>query len=44
MAGAGRWLVVAGMGIWLGFLLVTGLILLVDRLEFLLGDWLGLVR
>jgi hypothetical protein len=43
-AGAGRWLLLAGIGGWLGFLLVSRLTLLVDRVGFLLGDWLGVVR
>ena len=41
---AGRWLLLGGIGGWLGFLLVSRLALLVDRMHFLLGDWLGLVR
>lgn len=40
---SGRWLIVAGMGAWLGVLLLTALILLVDRIGFLLRDWLGLL-
>jgi len=40
----GRWLLIGGIGGWLGFLLVSRLALLVDRLAFLLGDWLGLLR
>jgi hypothetical protein len=43
-AGTGRWLLLGGIGGWLGFLLVSRLALLVDRLQFLLGDWLGIVR
>lgn len=43
-ARAGRWFVVGGLGAWLGFLLLSRLALLVDRLGFLLGDWLGLLR
>jgi hypothetical protein len=43
-AGAGRWLLLAGIGGWLGFLLVSRLALLVDRVGFLLGDWLGIIR
>ncbi|MEO8509941.1 MAG: hypothetical protein ABI534_01725 [Chloroflexota bacterium] len=39
----GRWLIVAGMGAWLGLLLLTSLVLLVDRIAFLLRDWLGLL-
>ncbi len=42
-AGTGRWLLLGGIGGWLGFLLVSRLALLVDRVGFLLGDWLGLV-
>jgi hypothetical protein len=43
LAGAGRWLLLAGVGGWLGYLLLSRLVLLVDRLGFLLGDWLGIV-
>jgi hypothetical protein len=43
-ATSGRWLLLAGLGGWLGFLVVSRLALLVDRLQFLLGDWLGLLR
>ena len=43
-AGTGRWLLLGGIGGWLGFLLVSRLALLVDRLQFLLGDWLGIAR
>jgi len=43
-ARAGRWLLLGGLGGWLGFLLLSRLILLVDRIGFLLGDWLGLGR
>jgi hypothetical protein len=43
VAGTGRWLLLGGIGGWLGFLLVSRLALLVDRVGFLLGDWLGLV-
>jgi len=42
-AGAGRWLLIAGMGGWLGYLILSRLTLLVDRIAFLLGEWLGLV-
>jgi hypothetical protein len=31
------------MGAWLGLLLLTSLVLLVDRIAFLLRDWLGLL-
>jgi len=43
-AGIGRWLLVGGIGAWFGFLLVSRLSLLVDRVAFLLGDWLGLIK
>lgn len=43
-AGSGRWLLLGGIGGWLGFLLVSRLALLVDRVGFLLGDWMGLVQ
>lgn len=43
-ASAGRWLLVAGIGAWLGYLLLSRLILLLDRIGFLLGDWLGVGR
>jgi hypothetical protein len=43
-ASAGRWLVMVGAGGWLGYLLVTRLVLLVDRIGFLLVDWLGVGR
>lgn len=39
---AGRWLLVAGLGGWLGYLLLSRLILLMDRIGFLMGDWLGI--
>lgn len=42
-ASAGRWLLLAGIGGWLGYLLLSRLVLLVDRIAFLLGDWLGLL-
>jgi hypothetical protein len=41
---AGRWLLVAGIGGWLGYLLFSRLVLLLDRIGFLLGDWLGIGR
>jgi hypothetical protein len=41
-AGLGRLLVLGGIGGWLGFLIVSRLVLLVDRLSFLLSDWLRL--
>jgi len=41
---AGRWLLVAGIGGWLGYLLFSRLILLLDRIGFLLSDWLGIAR
>ncbi len=43
-AGVGRWLLVGGLGGWLGFLLMSRLALLVERLRFLLVDWLGIGR
>jgi len=39
-AGVGRLLVLGGIGGWLGFLIVSRLVLLVDRLSFLINDWL----
>ena len=44
VARLGRWFLVGGLGAWLGFLLMSRLALLVDRVGFLLGDWLGLAR
>ena len=41
---AGRWLLVVGIGGWLGYLLLSRLVLLLDRIGFLLGDWLGVGR
>jgi len=43
-ATAGRWLLIGGIGAWLGFLLVTRLALLLDRLAFLAFDWIGIGR
>jgi hypothetical protein len=43
-AGVGRWLLIGGIGGWLGFLAVSRLSLLVDRVAFLLGDWLTVLR
>ena len=43
-AGVGRWLLVGGIGGWLGFLIASRLSLLVDRVTFLLGDWLTVLR
>jgi hypothetical protein len=43
-AAAGRWLLIAGLGGWLGFLLVSRLALLIDRVGFLIVDWLGVGR
>lgn len=40
----GRWLLIGGIGGWLGFLVVSRLALLVDRVGFLLGDWLTVLR
>jgi hypothetical protein len=42
-ASGGRWLLLAGVGGWLGYLLLSRLVLLLDRLAFLLGDWLGVL-
>jgi hypothetical protein len=42
-AGTGRWLLLAGIGGWLGYLVLSRLVLLIDRIAFLLGDWLGLL-
>ena len=39
-ATTGRWLLIGGIGGWLGFLVTSRLSLLVDRVGFLLGDWL----
>lgn len=44
VADIGRWLLLAGVGGWLGYLLLSRLILLADRIGFLLGDWLGVGR
>ncbi|HEY6607702.1 MAG TPA: hypothetical protein VI277_00755 [Candidatus Limnocylindria bacterium] len=41
---AGRWLMLGGIGGWIGYLLLSRLVLLVDRISFLLIDWLGLGR
>ena len=38
---AGRWLLLAGIGGWLGYLVLSRLVLLSDRIGFLMGDWLG---
>jgi hypothetical protein len=43
-ASIGRWLMLAGIGGWLGYLVYSRLVLLLDRLGFLVGDWLGLGR
>lgn len=43
-AAAGRWLLIAGIGGWLGYLLFSRLLLLLDRVGFLMGDWLGIGR
>lgn len=40
----GRWLLIGGIGGWLGFLVTSRLALLVDRIGFLLGDWLTVLR
>lgn len=41
---SGRWLLIGGIGGWLGFLITSRLSLLVDRVAFLLGDWLTVLR
>lgn len=41
---AGRWLLLAGIGGWLGYLVLSRLVLLLDRIGFLLGDWIGVGR
>ena len=41
-AAAGRWAMLVGLGGWLGYLILSRLILLLDRLTFLIGDWLGI--
>jgi hypothetical protein len=43
-AGLGRWLLIGGIGGWLGFLVVSRLSLLVDRVGFLLANWLTVLR
>ena len=43
-ASLGRWLLLGGIGGWLGFLVVSRLALVVDRIGFLLGDWLTVLR
>ena len=40
----GRWMLLVGLGGWLGYLILSRLVLLVDRVAFLLGDWLGIGR
>jgi hypothetical protein len=43
-AAIGRWLLIGGIGGWLGFLVTSRLSLLVDRVGFLLGNWLTVLR
>ncbi len=43
-AAAGRWLLIGGLGAWIGYLLVSRLALLVDRIGFLVFDWIGIGR
>jgi hypothetical protein len=38
----GRGLLLLGIGAWIGVLVLSRLVLLSDRLGFLVGDWLGL--
>lgn len=42
VSATGRWLLLAGIGGWLGYLVLSRLVLLNDRIGFLVGDWLGL--
>ena len=44
LAAAGRWVILGGVGAWLGYLVLSRLVLLSDRLAFLATDWLGLGR
>lgn len=44
LGGAGRWLILGGVGAWLGYLVLSRVVLLTDRLGFLATDWLGLGR
>lgn len=44
LGGAGRWLILGGVGAWLGYLVLSRVVLLSDRLAFLATDWLGLGR
>ncbi len=44
VAATGRWVMLGALGGWLGYLLLSRLILLLDRIGFLLGDWLGTGR
>jgi hypothetical protein len=41
-AATGRWMMLVGLGGWLGYLILSRLVLLIDRLTFIVGDWLGL--
>ena len=43
-ARTGRWLLLAGIGGWLGYLVLSRLLLLLDRIGFLLIDWIGVGR
>ncbi len=43
-ASAGRWLMLGGIGAWVGYLLFARLVLMIDRITFLVADWLGLGR
>ena len=42
VSATGRWLLLAGIGGWLGYLVLSRLVLLSDRVGFLMGDWLGI--
>lgn len=43
LSAGGRWLILGGVGAWLGYLVLSRLVLLTDRLDFLATDWLGLL-
>lgn len=44
LAQIGRWILLTGLGGWFGFILLSRLVLLVERVGFLLVDWLGISR
>ncbi|MFN2484951.1 MAG: hypothetical protein ABR509_08535 [Candidatus Limnocylindria bacterium] len=41
---AGRWLLMAGLGGWFGFMLLGRLVLVIERIGFLLFEWLKIGR